>query len=170
VAETASSRSHQEAAVAGEPDRTTAAQDRRRRESKYSRHRSTAARTRPSSNAVGHGLAILIDIRCRRYVRNSISRTGAAGRVEMWRGGSKFVSHQGPFIRAARESAAPERELVIGQWSLIPGSPRGACTAGAPGEDRCPLAHRAASPAPGTDRRGCIVLALASAASDLAKQ
>lgn len=37
-----------------------------------------------------------------------------------WRGGEVFPNYQGPFIRAARESATPEHELVIGQWSLIP--------------------------------------------------
>ena len=37
-----------------------------------------------------------------------------------WRVGEVFPNYQGPFIRAARESVAPERELVIGQWSLIP--------------------------------------------------
>ena len=31
-----------------------------------------------------------------------------------------FPNYQGPFIRAARESAGYERELVVGQWSLIP--------------------------------------------------
>ena len=45
---------------------------------KYSRHRPTAARTRTSSKAVVHGHAILIDIRCRRYVRSAISRIDAA--------------------------------------------------------------------------------------------
>jgi len=32
----------------------------------------------PFSKAVAHGLAALIDIRCRRCVRSSISRTGTA--------------------------------------------------------------------------------------------
>jgi len=31
-----------------------------------------------------------------------------------------FPNYQGPFIRAARDSSSYERELVVGQWSLIP--------------------------------------------------
>jgi putative SOS response-associated peptidase YedK len=31
-----------------------------------------------------------------------------------------FPSFQGPFIRAARDSTEPTRELVVGQWALIP--------------------------------------------------
>ena len=31
-----------------------------------------------------------------------------------------FPNYQAPFIRAARESASYERELVVGQWALIP--------------------------------------------------
>jgi len=31
-----------------------------------------------------------------------------------------FPAYQGPFIRAARDSTAPARELVVGQWALIP--------------------------------------------------
>lgn len=31
-----------------------------------------------------------------------------------------FPGYQGPFIRAARASASFERELVVGQWGLIP--------------------------------------------------
>ena len=31
-----------------------------------------------------------------------------------------FPSYQGPFIRAAKDSAACEPELVVGQWNLIP--------------------------------------------------
>lgn len=31
-----------------------------------------------------------------------------------------FPSYQGAFIRAARDSASYERELVVGQWGLIP--------------------------------------------------
>ena len=31
-----------------------------------------------------------------------------------------FPNYQAPFIRAARESAFYERELVVGQWALIP--------------------------------------------------
>ena len=31
-----------------------------------------------------------------------------------------FPNYQGPFFRAARDSTSFERELVVGQWSLIP--------------------------------------------------
>lgn len=31
-----------------------------------------------------------------------------------------FPRYQGPFIRAARDSAAYRRELVVGQWALVP--------------------------------------------------
>lgn len=31
-----------------------------------------------------------------------------------------FPNYQGPFIRAARDAAGYERELVVGQWALIP--------------------------------------------------
>ena len=45
---------------------------------KGSRHRPTSAGTGPFSKAVAHGLAALVDIRCRPYVRGSVSRTGTA--------------------------------------------------------------------------------------------
>ena len=31
-----------------------------------------------------------------------------------------FPRSMGPFIRAARDATAPERELIVGQWGLIP--------------------------------------------------
>ena len=34
--------------------------------------------------------------------------------------GPVFPRAPGPFIRAARESAEPARELVVGQWALVP--------------------------------------------------
>jgi len=37
-----------------------------------------------------------------------------------WRGAEVFPRAPGPFIRAARESTEPQRELVIGQWGLVP--------------------------------------------------
>ncbi len=37
-----------------------------------------------------------------------------------WRGGGVFPRAQGPFIRRARHDAAYTRELVVGQWGLIP--------------------------------------------------
>jgi hypothetical protein len=44
----------------------------------YSRLWPTAAQMDLFSKAAAHGLAALIDIRCSRYVRSSINRTGAA--------------------------------------------------------------------------------------------
>ena len=44
------------------------------------------------------------------------------GRHNPWHGEQKevFPGYVAPFIRAARESTEPERELVVGQWNLIP--------------------------------------------------
>lgn len=42
------------------------------------------------------------------------------GGSDGWRGPQLFPRSTGPFIRAARDSIAPERELVFGQWGLIP--------------------------------------------------
>ena len=43
---------------------------------KYIRHRPTTARRCSFSKSVARGLAVLVDIRCRQYVRSSIARTG----------------------------------------------------------------------------------------------
>ena len=37
-----------------------------------------------------------------------------------WRGGEVFPRAQGPFVRAAREAPDASRELVVGQWGLVP--------------------------------------------------
>ena len=37
-----------------------------------------------------------------------------------WPGAELFPRAAGPFIRAARDATEPQRELVIGQWALIP--------------------------------------------------
>lgn len=60
---------------------------------------------------------------CTRYVSPEaaeMERAWHIGRHNPWRGSELFPRSKGPFIRAAREPAAPERELVIGQWALIP--------------------------------------------------
>ena len=60
---------------------------------------------------------------CTRYISpeaGDMERHWHVGSRNPWRGGEVFPNYQSPFIRAARESVAPERELVIGQWSLIP--------------------------------------------------
>ena len=60
---------------------------------------------------------------CTRYISpeaGDIERHWHVGRDNPWRGGEVFPNYQGAFIRAARDSVAYRRELVIGQWSLIP--------------------------------------------------
>ena len=42
------------------------------------------------------------------------------GARQPWRGGEVFPRGQGPFVRAAREVPGAGRELVVGQWGLIP--------------------------------------------------
>ena len=61
---------------------------------------------------------------CTRYI------SPEAGDIERhWRVGARsppswprdmFPRYQGPFIRAARDSTAYQRELVVGQWALVP--------------------------------------------------
>jgi len=61
---------------------------------------------------------------CNRYVSpeaGDIERFWHVGaRHGGWRGGSVFPRAPGAFIRAARDSTEPARELVVGQWGLIP--------------------------------------------------
>ena len=62
---------------------------------------------------------------CTRYVSpqaRDIEGLWHVGRHNPWRGEQKevFPGYQAPFIRAARHVTEPERELVIGQWNLIP--------------------------------------------------
>ena len=62
---------------------------------------------------------------CTRYVSpqaRDIEAQWHVGRHNPWRGEQKevFPGYQAPFIRAARETTEPVRELVIGQWNLIP--------------------------------------------------
>jgi putative SOS response-associated peptidase YedK len=60
---------------------------------------------------------------CTRYISpeaGAIERHWRVGRRNPWRGGEVFPNYTGTFIRAARDSVAPERELVLGQWTLIP--------------------------------------------------
>jgi putative SOS response-associated peptidase YedK len=60
---------------------------------------------------------------CTRYISpeaGDMERHWHIGRQNPWRGGEVFPNYQGPFIRAARDVTEHERELVIGQWSLIP--------------------------------------------------
>lgn len=61
---------------------------------------------------------------CNRYVapdQAAIERAWRIGRGNPWHGETEvFPRAPGPFIRGVAESGAAERELVIGQWGLIP--------------------------------------------------
>ena len=61
---------------------------------------------------------------CTRYVspeEAAIDRSWRIDRRTPWRGQTEiFPGYQAPFIRHAKDSTAPERELVVGQWNLIP--------------------------------------------------
>jgi putative SOS response-associated peptidase YedK len=62
---------------------------------------------------------------CTRYVSPeaaAIERYWRIGSRNPWRGEQRevFPSYLAPFIRADRESTEPRRELVVGQWNLIP--------------------------------------------------
>lgn len=61
---------------------------------------------------------------CTRYVspdEAAIDRAWRVDRRQPWRGQTTiFPNYNAPFIRADREATEPRRELVIGQWGLIP--------------------------------------------------
>ena len=60
---------------------------------------------------------------CNRYVSpdaGDIERYWNVGVRTPWRMAEVFPRAPGPFIRAARGAAEPRRELVIGQWGLVP--------------------------------------------------
>ncbi len=60
---------------------------------------------------------------CTRYVSPeaaAIERVWHIGRHTPWQGGEIFPQRPGAFIRAARDNAEPSRELVVGQWGLVP--------------------------------------------------
>lgn len=60
---------------------------------------------------------------CNRYVSpqaGDIERYWHVGGHTPWRGGGVYPRSPGAFIRAARDSVAFERELVVGQWGLVP--------------------------------------------------
>lgn len=60
---------------------------------------------------------------CTRYVSPeaaAIERAWHLGRDTPWQGGEIFPQRPGAFIRAARDSSEPARELVVGQWGLVP--------------------------------------------------
>ncbi|MBK1688880.1 SOS response-associated peptidase [Rubrivivax gelatinosus] len=60
---------------------------------------------------------------CNRYLspdESAIERFWHIGGRQPWRGGEVFPRALGPFIRVDRESTEPARELVVGQWGLVP--------------------------------------------------
>ena len=62
---------------------------------------------------------------CTRYISPevaAIERAWHIGRHNPWRGVQRevFPSYEAPFIRAECDSIEPRRELVVGQWNLIP--------------------------------------------------
>lgn len=60
---------------------------------------------------------------CNRYVSpaaGDIERYWNVGARTPWRTSEVFPRAPGPFIRAARDATEPRRELVIGQWGLVP--------------------------------------------------
>jgi putative SOS response-associated peptidase YedK len=60
---------------------------------------------------------------CTRYVSpeaGDMERAWHIGGRTPWKGGEVYPNYQGPFVRAARDDAGRSRELVIGQWSLLP--------------------------------------------------
>ncbi|CAM5796316.1 SOS response-associated peptidase [Rhizobacter fulvus] len=60
---------------------------------------------------------------CTRYVSPdaaAIERHWRIDRRNPWRGGEIFPQRPGAFLRAARDSTEFQRELVVGQWGLIP--------------------------------------------------
>ena len=62
---------------------------------------------------------------CTRYVSPeaaAVERAWHIGSRHPWRGGQRevFPGYDAPFIRAEQGSTAAARELVVGQWNLIP--------------------------------------------------
>ena len=62
---------------------------------------------------------------CTRYVSPetaAVERAWHIGTRQPWRGAQRdvFPGYDAPFIRAERDSTAPARELIVGQWNLIP--------------------------------------------------
>lgn len=60
---------------------------------------------------------------CTRYISpeaGDIERAWHIGARTPWRAGEVFPNYLAPFIRRSRETAEPARELVVGQWALIP--------------------------------------------------
>ncbi|MDZ4126061.1 MAG: SOS response-associated peptidase family protein [Hydrogenophaga sp.] len=60
---------------------------------------------------------------CNRYISPDAAAIEAMWHLQgdnPWAGGGVFPRSTGPFVRRAREDAGYSRELVLGQWGLIP--------------------------------------------------
>ena len=60
---------------------------------------------------------------CNRYVSPEaadIERAWQLGTRTPWRGGEVFPRSLGPFIRRDPDTSEPQRQLVVGQWALVP--------------------------------------------------
>ncbi|MFC7411595.1 SOS response-associated peptidase family protein [Hydrogenophaga atypica] len=60
---------------------------------------------------------------CNRYVSPTdahIEQVWGIGARNPWRGGGVFPRSPGPFIRCLRDDTGYSREMVVGQWGLIP--------------------------------------------------
>lgn len=100
---------------------------------------------------------------CNRYVSPAeaeIERAWHIGRRNQnpWRGGGVFPRSPGAFIRRARHEAEYSRELVVGQWGLIPWFAKEAklpySTNNARSEE---LAHKASFKQPWARGQRCII-------------
>jgi len=101
---------------------------------------------------------------CNRYTapdEAAIERFWHVGRSNQWRGSGVFPRSPGPFIRRQREDAGYSRELVVGQWGLIPWFAKEAklpySTNNARSEE---LAAKASFKAPWARGQRCIIPAL----------
>jgi putative SOS response-associated peptidase YedK len=100
---------------------------------------------------------------CNRYVSpeaGDIERAWHVGARQPWRGGEVFPRKPGPFIRRADANEAA-RELVVGQWGLIPWFAKSATLAYSTNNARSEeLAQKATFRDPWKYGKRCIVPAL----------
>lgn len=98
---------------------------------------------------------------CNRYVspdEAELERTWQVGARDHWRGGSVFPRKLGPFVRASADGG---RELVVGQWGLIPFFAKTAKLAYSTNNARSEeLASKATFRTPWKDGKRCIIPAL----------
>jgi putative SOS response-associated peptidase YedK len=100
---------------------------------------------------------------CNRYVSpeaGDVERAWHVGARQPWRGGEIFPRKLGPFIRRA-DSTEAARELVVGQWGLIPWFAKSATLAYSTNNARSEdLAQRATFRDPWKYGKRCIIPAL----------